>query len=133
MNKCFFIGRMGKDPDLRFTTTGRAVCSFSIATSERYKQNDEWKESTTWINIVAWGKLGERCGGQLTKGDEVFVEGKIQNRSYDDKSGNKRYVTEIIAADVRFCGKISGDGATSEANKGTAPGGAPLTDDEIPF
>lgn len=128
MNLVTLIGHLGKDPELRFTQTGRAVCSFSMATNESYKSGDEWKQDKQWHNIVVWGKQAEYCGGNLLKGHKVFVHGKIQTRSYDDKNGNKRYITEIVAAKVEhFQGVPTSNGETAGG------AGAPLSDDDIPF
>lgn len=105
VNKAIIVGNLGKDPELRFTPNGQAVCKFSVATSEKWSDGDGNKqERTEWHNIVVWGKQGETCGTYLTKGRTVFVEGSIRSRSYDDKDGNKRYITEIVARDVRFIG-----------------------------
>jgi single-strand DNA-binding protein len=128
------IGNLGKDPELRFTTSGRAVARFPIATSEQWTDKDGQKqERTEWHNIVCWGKQGENCGQYLTKGRPVFIEGSIQTRQYDDKEGNKRYITEIVAQRVQFLG--SGRGASSgdspaPQDEGDIPAGG---DEDIPF
>src|SRR5690606_26707219 len=109
VNKAIILGNLGKDPEVRFTNSGQAVCQFSVATSERWLDSDGNKqERTEWHNVVVWGKQAENCGQYLNKGSQVFVEGRIQTRSYDDKDGNKRYMTEIVAKDVRFLGGKSG-------------------------
>ncbi|HUV31124.1 MAG TPA: single-stranded DNA-binding protein [Acidobacteriota bacterium] len=105
VNKAILIGRLGRDPDLRYTPGGRAVCSFSLATSEAWKgQDGQRNESTTWHNIVAWGKQAEVIKEYLRKGREVYIEGRIDNRSYDDKEGNKKYVSEVVVQQFRFIG-----------------------------
>lgn len=140
INKVIIIGRLGNDPEVRYTPSGAAVAKFSVATSEEWKDKNtgEKKERTEWHRITAWGKLGEICGEYLAKGRQVYVEGRLQTSSYDDKDGVKRYSTEIVASDVQFLGsKESGGGRSS----GGAPpresfggqGGPPPADDDIPF
>lgn len=103
MNKVFLMGRLGKDVELKHTSGGLAIASFSVATSEVYKDKQgNKKESTCWHNVVTFGKLAELCDQYLNKGSQVFVEGKIDNRSYDDKDGNKKYISEIKADQVKF-------------------------------
>jgi single-strand DNA-binding protein len=99
LNKVMLIGNLGKDPELRYTTAGVAVATFSLATNESWKDQDgNMQERTEWHNIVAWRKLAEICGEYLRKGKKVYIEGRIQTRSYDDKNtGTKKYVTEIVA------------------------------------
>ncbi len=139
VNKVILIGNLGKDPEVRFTSNGRAVAHFPIATSEVWNDvNGSRQERTEWHNIIVWGKQGETCGQYLAKGRQVYVEGSIRSRSYDDKDGNKRYVTEIIAQRVRFLGGGGGTRVAPEA-EGEAPGEpstggqAPPVDDDIPF
>ena len=91
VNKAILIGRLGKDPELKYTPAGSAVCSFSLATSRRWKgQDGEAKDDTTWHNIVAWGRQAEVMKEYLHKGKEVYIEGRINNRSYEDKEGNRK-------------------------------------------
>jgi single-strand DNA-binding protein len=106
INKVILIGRLGKDPELRYTTSGQAVANFSIATDEGYKTPDGQEvERTEWHNIVVWGKLAEICNQYLKKGKQVYVEGKLQTQSWDDKeSGQKRYKTEINISDMQMLG-----------------------------
>jgi len=140
VNKAIIVGRLGADPELRFTGNGRAVCNFNLATSSVWKdkQSGEKKEDTQWHKIVVWGAQAETCSKYLTKGREVFVEGEIRTRNYEDKEGIKRYITEIVARDVRFLGGRSdrdsqggGDfGAPSEPPAGFEETGG---DDDIPF
>lgn len=105
VNKVVLIGRLGKDPEVRYTADGRAVANFSIATSDEWTDKDtgEKKQRTEWHRIVAWRRLGEICGEYLSKGRQVYVEGKIQTKSWE-KDGITRYTTEIIASDVQFLG-----------------------------
>ncbi len=102
LNKVQLIGNLGKDPELSYTPSGVALAKFSIATGERWKdQEGNFQERTEWHNIIAWRKLAEICGQYLKKGSKVYLEGKLQTRSWDDKSsGMKRYITEIIADDL---------------------------------
>ena len=105
VNKVILIGNLGKDPEVRFTQTGSAVANFSIATSEQWNDRDgKRQERTEWHNIVVWGKQAETCGQYLAKGRQVYVEGSIRTRSYDDKTGTKRYITEVVAQRIRFLG-----------------------------
>lgn len=98
MNKVEILGNIGKEPDIRKTGTGKTVASFAVAVSRSYTtQQGEEKQYTDWINVVAWGSLAEAVGNELKKGDRVFVEGRYSTRSYEDKSGQKRYITEVIA------------------------------------
>jgi len=132
------IGNLGKDPDVRFTSSGRAVARFPIATSEVWNDADgNRQERTEWHNIVVWGKQGETCGQYLAKGRQVFVEGSIRSHSYDDKNGIKRYMTEIMAQRVRFLGGGGGGrmAPESEGSSEESPvaGEAPPFDDDIPF
>ena len=139
VNKVILIGNLGKDPEVRFTATGKAVARFPIATSEMWNDNEgNRQERTEWHNIIVWGKQGETCGQYLAKGRQVYVEGSIRSRSYDDKTGQKRYVTEIIAQRVRFLGGGGGTRVAPEAEAdahGESAGGAqtPPGDDDIPF
>jgi single-strand DNA-binding protein len=140
INKAILIGRLGSDPEVRYTPSGVAVANFSIATSEEWKDKDsgEKKERTEWHRIVAWSKLGEICGEYLAKGRQVYVEGRIQTRSWEDRDGNKRYTTEIVATDVQFLGgRDAGTGAQAASGASTSDfQGSPVQapeDDDIPF
>jgi len=98
INKVILIGNLGQDPELRYTSAGVPVATFTLATNESWKDQDgNLQERTQWHNIIAWRKLAEICGEYLKKGSRVYIEGRIQYRNYDDKNGIKRYVTEIIA------------------------------------
>ena len=139
INKVIIVGNLGGDPEVRYTPSGSAVANFNVATSESWKDKNtgEKKERTEWHRIVVWGKLGELCGEYLSKGRQVYVEGRLQTRSYDDKDGVKRYMTEIIATDVQFLGSKesggsrSGGGAPPRESFGGQ--GPPPSDDDIPF
>ena len=139
VNKVILIGNLGKDPEVRYTKNGRAVARFSIATTEFWNDPEgNRQERTEWHNIIVWGKQGESCAQYLAKGRQVFVEGSIRSRSYDDKSGNKRYITEIVAQRVRFLGGGGGTRIAPEAegeSSGEPVSGeqSPPLDDDIPF
>ncbi len=105
VNKVILVGNLGKDPELRYTPSGTAVATFSLATTERYKDRDgNRQDKTEWHNIVAWRQLAEICGKYLHKGKQIYIEGKIQTRSYDDRDGNKRYITEIVVDQMQMLG-----------------------------
>lgn len=98
LNKAMLIGNLGRDPEMRHTASGSAVCTFSMATNESWVKDGERQERTEWHNIVTWDKLAEICERYLSKGSKVYVEGRIQTRSWDDKTtGQKKYMTEIVA------------------------------------
>ena len=139
LNRAMLIGNLGRDPELRYTPAGVAVASFTIATNESWKDQDgNLQERTEWHNIVAWRKLAEICGEYLKKGKKIYVEGKIQTRSYDDKNtGAKRYITEIVADNIIM---LDGrGGASSEGGGGLTPpaeqpeSGGGAKDDDLPF
>ena len=110
VNKVILVGNLGKDPELRYTSSGTAVATFSLATSERFKdRNGEQQEKTEWHNIVTWRNLAEICGKYLHKGKQIYIEGRIQTRSYDDRDGNKRYITEIVADQMQMLGSRGDD------------------------
>ncbi len=148
VNKAILIGRLGRDPELKYTPSGRPVANFSIATDSVWKDktSGERQTRTEWHRIVVWGPQAETCQKYLAKGREVFIEGEIRTRKYEDKSGVERSITEIEARDVRFLGSRDGAGAgggaggggrRDEPMGGDEPaagdfGGGPA-DDEIPF
>ncbi|HEY4243454.1 MAG TPA: single-stranded DNA-binding protein [Kofleriaceae bacterium] len=124
VNKVILVGNLGADPDMRYTPSGQGVCELRIATSESWNdKNGQRQERTEWHRIVVWGKRAEVCSKYLSKGRQVYVEGRIQTRSYDDKDGNKRYITEIIAADVQFLGGGGPGGRDAGAAGGAAGAG----------
>ena len=102
VNKVILLGRLGADPELRYTGGGQPVANFRIATTERIKRNENWEERTEWHRVVVWGKLAENCSQYLSKGREVYVEGRLQTRQWNDQNGNTRYTTEIVAREVVF-------------------------------
>ncbi len=117
INKVIIVGRLGSDPEVRYFQDGTAVANFSVATSEEWKDKNtgEKKERTEWHRIVAYRRLGEICGQYLSKGRQVYIEGRIQSRSYDDRDGIKRNISEIIATTVQFLGGRD-DAAPKENN-----------------
>ena len=132
VNKWIGIGNLTKDPEQRFTGSGTAVCNFSIACNEKIKGKDgNYQEKVEYINIVAWSKLAEVCGKYLKKGKQVYIEGRIQTRSYDDKSGNKKYVTEIVADQMQMLGSREAQGEVQGKTQQEEPPFDP--NDEIPF
>ena len=123
VNKVILVGHLGADPDMRYTPSGQGVCELRVATSESWNdKNGQRQERTEWHRVVVWGKRAEVCAKYLAKGRQVYVEGRIQTRSYDDKEGVKRYMTEVIANDVQFLGSGNRDGAG--AGGGGGGGGA---------
>jgi single-strand DNA-binding protein len=135
VNKAIILGNLGKDPDVRYTQGGQAVCNFSVATNEKWTKDGQSQERTEWHKVVAWGKTAELCGQYLKKGRSVFIEGRIQTREYE-KDGQKRYSTEIVADRVQFIGgrgeDSGGSGSRSSDDFGPTPssGGS---DEDIPF
>ncbi|MBI5015401.1 MAG: single-stranded DNA-binding protein [Deltaproteobacteria bacterium] len=152
VNKAILLGNVGKDPEIRYTQSGTAVATFSLATSDRKKGPDgQWADHTEWHNIVAWEKTAEVCSQYVKKGSQIYVEGKIQTRKWQDKEGNNRYTTEIVANQLVLLGKGGGsqrpEGASPDYRAPGAPtkGGAddfpgsPIDDggfdpnDDVPF
>jgi single-strand DNA-binding protein len=120
VNKVIILGRLGQDPELKYTPSGAAVCNFSLATSESWndKNTGQKQERTEWHRIVVWGKLAELCNQYLSKGRQAFVEGRLQTRSWDDKNGQKRYTTEINATTVQFIGGASQQAGSAATDSG---------------
>ncbi len=144
VNKVILIGNLGKDPELRYTPSGQPVATFSLATTERWTdRNGQRQDRTEWHNVVAWGKLGELVNQYLKKGRSAYIEGRITTRSWDDKDGNKRYKTEIVANQVHFLGSSAGQSTevdTVQENgmpdfdmRPAAPEHAPIAEDDLPF
>ena len=136
VNKCIFVGRVGKQPEVRFTQGGQAVANFSIACNEKYKGKDgSDKETTTWVRCSTWGKLAELCGQYLSPGKLVYVEGKMQNREYE-KDNIKRTSTEIVAREVVFLSSPKDRpqaGAAQDDGFGPPPAPFPVDDSDLPF
>ena len=134
MNKVILMGRLTRDPEVRYTQTGKVVCQFTLAVDRPFA-NQEGQREADFIAIVVWGKIAELCGNSLTKGQRALVDGRLQIRSYDAKDGTKRWVTEIIANNVEFIERRS-DTAGSAAGAGSGMesfGTAVPFDEEIPF
>lgn len=124
VNKVILLGRLGQDPEMKYTPTGAAVCSFSLATSEFWTDKSGQKQTKTeWHRIVAWGKTAELCSKYLGKGREVYLEGRLQTRSWDGKDGQKRYTTEINASIIQFVGANTSQSRDQAVNTG------PMNDD----
>jgi single-strand DNA-binding protein len=134
VNKVILVGNLGADPDVRYSSTGSAVVNFRIATSENWTNKEGGKETRTeWHRIVAFGKLAEICAEYLNKGKQVYVEGRLRSRSWEDKEGNKRWTTEVVASNVVMLG---GAGDQARETGGEPPEGPPepaQQDDDIPF
>ncbi|MEX0649246.1 MAG: single-stranded DNA-binding protein [Balneolaceae bacterium] len=142
LNKAMVIGRLGADPEVRYTQSNTAVATLSVATTERYKdKNGELQENTEWHRIVAWGRLAEICQEYLKKGSLAYFEGPIQTRQWEDKDGQKRYTTEIKALNMQMLDSRGDQGGGAPSKAGTKP--APSTvdiddsfddmDDDLPF
>jgi single-strand DNA-binding protein len=127
VNKVILVGRLGGNPDLRFTPNGAAVANFSVATSESWKdKNGQKQERVEWSKIVVWGKLAELCNTYLRKGSQVFLEGKLQTRQWKDKDGQERWTTEIHVNQVQFldpAGKVAASPPASHEQEEAAPQG----------
>src|SRR5215471_7382735 len=145
VNKVILIGRLGRDPEMKYTGTGTPFCRFSIATDDSWtdKASGERQERTEWHSIVVWNKLAEICNEYLRKGRLVYIEGALQTREWDDQEGNKRKTTEIVARDMVLLGSPQGSsesggggqqrrGASAGASSAPADSGG-ITDDDIPF
>lgn len=148
VNKVTLIGRLGRDPELKYTQSGTAYCRFSIATDDQWtdRSSGEKQERTEWHNIVAWERLAEICGQYLAKGRMVYIEGSIQSRQWEDQDGNKRTSFDIRAREMVMLGGPGDGGGGGGSRRGSAPDSgsasgsgsgssdnAPITDDDIPF
>lgn len=150
LNRVQLIGNLGKDPEIKYTPQGTAVAKIAIATNERFKdKSGEWQDRTEWHNVVLWQRLAEIAGEYLKKGGKVYVEGRLQTRSWDDKqTGQKKYMTEIVASDIILLGGRGEGGEFSGGSRGNAQAGnnfdqrvpepepagsGPITDEDIPF
>jgi len=140
MNKILIIGNLGSDPEMRYVPSGQAVTSFSVATNRRYTTADgERHEETEWFRISAWGRLAETCNQFLTKGRQVYVEGRLRSRTYETRDGQTRFVNEISASDVRFLGQTSGgefqpqEGGAFPSQESEETGTGGTEPDDLPF
>ena len=145
-NSVTLVGNLTRDPELRYTTTGRGVASFGLAVNRRYQQNGEWQEQVSFFNVVAWGDLGENAAASLNKGNRIIVTGRLEQRQYETREGEKRNVVEVIADELgpslRWAQaqveRISRDAAGGGSGGGGAGGGGgrapdPVYGDEEPF
>ncbi len=141
LNKVMLIGNLGKDPEVRYTTSGTAVASFSVATTDKFKnKSGEWEEKTEWHNVTLWARLAEIAGEYLSKGKTVYIEGRLQTRKWQDKEGKDRYTTEIVGDKMQMLSaKGDGGGKSGGGRSGGEPTAAyddPVAynqDDDIPF
>ncbi len=142
VNKVILLGRLGKDPEMRYAPSGTAIATFSLATNHRQKSEGEWVDKTEWHNLLAFGKTAEFVGEYLNKGKQVFVEGRLQTSSWEDQQGQKKYKTEILVNDLQMVGgKGDGGSATptpsasssSEPAKQAPPKPASEEEDDLPF
>lgn len=146
LNKVMLIGNLGKDPEVRYTASGTAVASFSLATSEKFKnKSGEWEEKTEWHNVTLWARLAEIAGEYLSKGKTVYIEGRLQTRKWQDRDGKDRYTTEIVGEKMQMLsgkGEGGGGGRQGGGRPGSDEhgGGGPSyeepvfnPDDDIPF
>ena len=141
VNKVILIGNLGADPEVRYTGDGTAVANFSLATAESWKDrtSGERQERTEWHRVVLWRQLAELAKEYLKKGSKVYIEGKLQTRSWDDQSGQKRYTTEVVGNQMNFLDSRDGTGGGSTGNGNGDPGPTPPPynsgddDDDLPF
>jgi single-strand DNA-binding protein len=142
VNKVILVGNVGKDPEVKYTPTGTPVAKFSLATNEKYKdRSDEWQERTEWHNIMAWQRLAEIVGEYVKKGAKLYIEGKLQTSSWEDReSGTKKYRTEIVARDLVLLGSQQNGGDTEDRSnrngdqrQSAYASSAEITDEDIPF
>lgn len=138
VNKAILLGNLGKDPEVRYTQSGNAVSNFTLATTERRKQGEDWVDHTEWHNIVVFGRRAELCSQYLQKGSQVYIEGRIQTRRWEDRDGNPRYSTEIVANDVQFLSRTrnqrdyTGGYASGSRPAEPGPGPEPAVKDDFP-
>ena len=149
VNKVILLGNLGKDPEVKYTPSGTPVAKITLATNERFKdKSGEWQDRTEWHNVVLWQRLAEIAGEYLKKGGKVYVEGRLQTRSWDDKTtGQKKYMTEVVASDIVLLGG-RGEGGGGESSGSYSKGASgnnfdqrtpepehagPISDEDIPF
>ena len=132
MNKIIVIGHLGRDPEMRYTPNGQAVTSFSVASSRRYTTSGgEQRDETEWFNVSAWGKLGETCNQYLTKGQQVYIEGRMSSRTYEGRDGTTRVSLDVFLNDVQFLGGRGGEGISDSSPYGASIGA--MSDDGPDF
>ena len=131
LNKVLLIANLGKDPEVRYTASGTAVASFSLATSEKIKnKGGEWEERTEWHNVILWGRLAEIAGEYLSKGKTVYIEGRLQTRKWQDKDGKDRYTTEIVGEKMQMLSRKDGSNHQEAGQTHEGPG---FPDGDEPF
>ncbi|WP_067618245.1 single-stranded DNA-binding protein [Dissulfuribacter thermophilus] len=128
VNKVILIGRLGADPEIRYTQAGTPVASFRIATNNRIKRGEEWVEEPEWHRIVAWNKLAEICEQYLKKGMLVYIEGQLRTRAWEDQDGNRRWTTEVHAREMQML-ESKGSGSMEESELEPPP----IDEDDVPF
>ena len=133
LNKVLLIGNLGKNPEVRYTTSGTAVASFTLATSEKFKnKGGEWEERTEWHNVTLWGRLAEIAGEYLSKGKMVYLEGKLQTRKWQDKDGKDRYTTEIVGERMQMLSRNE-PGRDNDPAADSFPQSPDAGSDDVPF
>jgi single-strand DNA-binding protein len=139
-NRITIVGYLGRDPELRYTPDGTPVCDFSVATTERRKdRSGETQDITTWFRVTVWRRQAELAGQYLTKGRQVYVEGRLIQREFQDRDGNTRYSLEVTASDIQFIGSRGEEGSqvreepSPKSRSQEAAASAPVTEDDIPF
>jgi single-strand DNA-binding protein len=138
-NRITIVGYLGRDPELRYTPDGTPVCDFSVATTERRKdRSGEPQEITTWFRVTVWRRQAELAGQYLAKGRQVYVEGRLIQKEYQDRDGNTRFNLEVTASDIQFIGSRSEEGSSARDESSAKPQpqeapAAPVTEDDIPF
>ncbi len=136
LNKVMVIGNLGADPEMRYTANGSAVTNFNVASNRRYTTRDgESRDETEWFRVVTWNRLAEICSQYLSKGRQVYVEGRLQTRSWEGQDGQTRYITEVIAQEVKFLGSprdAAYEGA-GEPPLGVSDAGGDIDADDLPF
>ncbi len=131
LNKVMIIGHLGREPEMRYTPSGRPVTSFSLAVTRAWNAPDgERREETEWFNVVAWGNLAEICKQYLSKGQQVYIEGRLQSRRWEDPEGRKHSATEVVANEMIMLGERPARPSTGESAGGHEP---PVDEDEFPF
>jgi len=134
VNKVILIGNLGADPEMRYTSNGTAVANFRIATTERWTSpNGEKEERTEWHRIVAFGRLGEICGEYLAKGKQVYIEGRLQTRNWEDKDGNQRTTTEIVTTGMQMLGRAGVSASPLPGKEESSLQPESKKDEDIPF
>ena len=142
VNRAILIGNLGANPELKYTPAGKAVCELRLATNESWKdKSGQLQKHTEWHRVIVWDKIAENCSQHLTKGRQIYVEGKITTRKWQDKHGQDRYTTEIVAHQVVFLGgersetgdRGEPDPVRREQGPASGPAGSAMTDDDMPF